>query len=259
MFLAEGGVGVFEGEDVVIGSAGEVGDDHAVLDAFLEVDVLVEGDVGPEVHELNLAVGGADAVDASEALNDAHGVPVDVVVDQVVAILEVLALADHVGSDEHVQLARFLGHRKATLFRVRREQRHDLLEVEAYSQGRLRAMAASRDDSCIKADVGECGSEFPVEVVGGVSERGEDEYLAVTLVDRVLSLVHNQLLELAEFEIMLGRDLAHLAEEFPQGLTIVPQVALPGLDVEVIEVDLDLLTEGQRLDVRVVLAVDIEV
>ena len=58
---------------------------------------------------------------------------------------------------------------------------------------------------------------------------------------------------------MLGRDLAHLVEEFPQGLAIVPQVALPGFDVEIIEVDLDLLTEGQRLKVRVVLVIDIEV
>ena len=94
LLLAERCVAAFEREHVVVGGAGEVGDDHAVLDALLEVDVLVQGDVGPEVHELDLRVGRADAVDAAESLDDPHRVPVDVVVDQVVAVLEVLALAD---------------------------------------------------------------------------------------------------------------------------------------------------------------------
>ena len=58
---------------------------------------------------------------------------------------------------------------------------------------------------------------------------------------------------------MLGGDLAHLVEELAQGLAVVPQVALPGLDVEVVEVDLDLLAEGQCLDVGVVFVIEIEV
>ena len=106
LLLAERGVAGLLGEDVVVGGGGEVGDDHAVLDALLEVDVLVEGDVGPEVDQLDLRVGRADAVDAAEALDDPHRVPVDVVVDEVVAVLEVLALGDAVGADEHVDLAR---------------------------------------------------------------------------------------------------------------------------------------------------------
>ena len=105
LLLAERRVARFLGEDVVVGGGREVGDDHAVLDAFLEVDVLVEGDVGPEVHELDALVGRADAVDAAEALDDPHRVPVDVVVDEEVAVLEVLALADAVGADQHVDLA----------------------------------------------------------------------------------------------------------------------------------------------------------
>jgi hypothetical protein len=51
-----------------------------------------------------LSVGGADAVDTPEALNDADGVPVDVVVDEVVTVLEVLALRDAIGADDEVDL-----------------------------------------------------------------------------------------------------------------------------------------------------------
>ena len=117
LLLAEGRVGAGRVEHVVVAVAGEVGDDHAVLDALLEVDVLVERDVGPEVHQLDAGVGRADAVDAAESLDDPHRVPVDVVVDEVVAVLEVLALADAVGADEHVELAGLLRHRQVALLR----------------------------------------------------------------------------------------------------------------------------------------------
>ena len=56
LLLAERGVARLLGEHVVVGRGGEVGDHHAVLDPLLQVDVLVERDVGPEVHELDLAL-----------------------------------------------------------------------------------------------------------------------------------------------------------------------------------------------------------
>jgi hypothetical protein len=52
-----------------------------------------------------MLVGRADAVDTAEALDDAHRVPVDVVVDEPVAVLQVLAFADAVGGDQQVDLA----------------------------------------------------------------------------------------------------------------------------------------------------------
>ena len=52
-----------------------------------------------------LRIGRADAVDAAEALDDAHRVPVDVVVDEVVAVLKVLAFGDAVGADQQVDFA----------------------------------------------------------------------------------------------------------------------------------------------------------
>ena len=56
----------------------------------------------------------ADAVDAAGALDQADDRPGQVVVDDDGAVLQVLALAEHVGGDQHAQLllgrdlARFL-------------------------------------------------------------------------------------------------------------------------------------------------------
>ena len=82
------------------------------LTPLLQVDVFLQFHVGPEIDELDALVGRADAINAAEALNDAHGIPVDVVVDQPVAVLEVLPLGDAVRCDEQVKFAlagKFLG------------------------------------------------------------------------------------------------------------------------------------------------------
>ena len=109
LFLAVGHVIGLRAEDVVVPGCGDVGDHHPVFDAFLEVDVFVERDVGPVVDELDAGVRRADAVHAAKPLNDAHWVPVNVVVDQIVAVLQVLAFGDTVGADQQVNFLGFIG------------------------------------------------------------------------------------------------------------------------------------------------------
>ena len=92
LFLAVGNFIGLRVERIVAAGGAGIGDDHAVFHALLEVDVFVERDVWPVVDELDDGVLRADAVDAPEALDDPNRVPVDVVVDEVVAVLEVLAL-----------------------------------------------------------------------------------------------------------------------------------------------------------------------
>ncbi|MEK0245341.1 hypothetical protein WM015_02405 [Bifidobacterium mongoliense] len=53
LLFAERGVSILLGEGVIISRARYVSDDHPILYPLLEVDVLVQGDVGPEVHQLD--------------------------------------------------------------------------------------------------------------------------------------------------------------------------------------------------------------
>src|SRR5690606_17624162 len=90
LFLAVRHVVGLRRQHVVVTGGGDVGDHHSAFDSLLEVDVFVERNVGPVVNQLDAAVGRADSIHAAKALDDAHRVPVDVVVDQVIAILQVL-------------------------------------------------------------------------------------------------------------------------------------------------------------------------
>ena len=92
-------------DDVLFAGGGNIEQHHASADALFQVDVFLQLHVGPEVNELDALVERADAVDAAKTLDDTHRIPMDVVVDDGVAVLEVLALADAVGGDEQVDFA----------------------------------------------------------------------------------------------------------------------------------------------------------
>ena len=138
-------------DQVLLAGGGDVEQHHAAAHALLEVDVLLQLHVGPEVDELDALVGRADAVDAAEALDDAHRVPVDVVVDEPVAVLEVLAFGDAVGGDEQIELA-FAGEVLRALLRARREGGEDGGEVLAQAGQRRLVAAGAGDERGVEAE-----------------------------------------------------------------------------------------------------------
>ena len=87
---------------VFVAAGRDVGQRHAGLYPALQIEVDVHILGGPVVHHPHYGVAAADAVNAPETLDDADGVPVDVVVDHGIAVLQVLALGYAVGGDEQV-------------------------------------------------------------------------------------------------------------------------------------------------------------
>ena len=78
-------------EEVVFAGSGQVYQRHAGFNAVFDIEIGVEVFGGPKVDERNPLVAGTDAINTPEALDDTDGVPVDVIVDEKVAILQVLA------------------------------------------------------------------------------------------------------------------------------------------------------------------------
>ena len=91
-------------EKIVVAGRGEDGGFHSAFNTALELDIVIELDIRPVVDKLYDVICGSYTVNSAETLDDAHRIPVDVVVDEIVAILEVLTLGDAVCSDEYVNL-----------------------------------------------------------------------------------------------------------------------------------------------------------
>jgi len=96
----------------------------------LEPDVFIQVIRGPEVDELDGGVARTDAIDTSEALDDADGIPVDVVIDQIVAVLKVLSFGDAVRGDEQVDAALlWQGVQLLAMLGARGEVDQDMIKV----------------------------------------------------------------------------------------------------------------------------------
>ncbi len=82
----------------------ENGGFHTALHSAFQLDIFVKFHIGPVVDQLYVFVSAANTVNTSKTLDDAYGIPMDIVVDQIVAVLQVLTLRDTVCSDEYIDV-----------------------------------------------------------------------------------------------------------------------------------------------------------
>ena len=174
----------------------------------------------------------------------------DVVVDDGVAVLEVLALGDAVGADEDVQLARLFGVDQRLLLGKGREQRQQALEVVGLAaaghgaQCGVRGIAAGDLAHMYLVGLDQKVGEVVVEVVRGVGEGREDQHLAIAGIDGRAELAGDLRFEVLELGVVLRGDLGHFFQQFFDEDEVGGQVLLPARHVHVVEVDLDLLADG---------------
>ena len=194
--------------------------------------------IGPEVDELDAGVLGTDAVDTAKALHNAHRVPVDIVVDDAVAVLQVLAFGNTVGRDEHVDvLALEPRIRDVAVLRYRTEAGDDFVHVVANALDRAAgALRAASDLSGLEPIATlHIGSDVLVEVVRRVSERRKDQQLLVARIYGVLDLVRDNAPELSQFRVMLGIDGGDKLADVLERLEVLEHIALPANPVHILE------------------------
>jgi hypothetical protein len=150
----------------------------------------------------------SDSVDAAEPLDDADGVPVDIVIDQVIAVLKILAFGNAVRGNNKIDFS-VLGHGRdfIALFGARTEICKNLVEGGFSKSGA--GIAATADERNIDAEV------FPgplneriVKVSCGICKGGKDKNLLIRLaklVDgRVCNLGCDEFLEVCKLRVCPG-------------------------------------------------------
>ena len=177
----------------------------------------------------------------------------DIVIHHVIAILEILAFADDVSAEEYVYFVGFSGHDQMALLRSRRKQSQGLLDVVTGAECGFSAAAAAGDERRRQSDGFEGRREFAVEVLGGVGEGGEHQDFAVSGIDGKPDFALNEAAELLKFGIVVRGDLPHLIQKLGEGFAVIPQVPLPRLDVDILQIDSYLLAQSEHLDVHIFL------
>ena len=78
---------------------------------LLQLNIVIDAGGGIKVVDVDTGCGGADAIDAADALHQARGIPRRVVIDDDIGAMEIHALCEHFGGDEDIEIM-------ATLARV---------------------------------------------------------------------------------------------------------------------------------------------
>jgi hypothetical protein len=72
----------------------------------LEVDILIQLHVWPEVYKLYYLVPGTEAIYTAKALDNANRIPVNIVTDNAITVLKVLAFRDAVSCNKNIDFVR---------------------------------------------------------------------------------------------------------------------------------------------------------
>ena len=87
---------------IVIACRGHNRHFHTCLDTSFEVDIFVKVHIGPIVDKLYHFVARANTVDTPKTLNNAHWIPMYIVINQVITILQVLTFGDTIGGYQQI-------------------------------------------------------------------------------------------------------------------------------------------------------------
>ena len=104
-------------QQVVIARTGEDGGLHTALYTTFQFDILVQFHIRPVVNQLNNIVSAADTIYTAETLDDADRIPMDIIVDQEITILQVLTLGNAVGGNQHINLLGGIREESSPVFR----------------------------------------------------------------------------------------------------------------------------------------------
>ena len=135
----------------------------------------------------------ADTVNSPKPLNDTHGVPMDVIIDKIVTVLQVLTFGNTVGGNQNVEFVLASRHQDRFSFRDRGEAGQHRIEVGTELRNGRFSVHGAGDLRCFQAKF--CFGIFAyifVKIIGSIGKGSEDNDLPVAEIDGMLDLLLNQ-------------------------------------------------------------------
>ena len=158
----------------------------------------------------------------------------DVVVDQVVAVLQVLAFGDAVGGDQKVNVrGRQVGVEVVSLLRSRREATEQDIQIRRDAFVARHLFRPSDERAVPPMALLHVRPTVFVEVVRGVSKGREYDHFDVFRIERGRGLVVNQLDQSLEFLVLVSTDVDDFSPKGIKNFEIFSQIFLPSCNVHV--------------------------
>ena len=247
LFLAVFQVALLFGADrVVVAGRGHHRNFHAGDHTRFQVDVFIKAHVGPKVHQLDFCILAADTIYTAKALDNAHRVPVDIVIDQVIAILQVLAFANAVRRNQQVDIARDNVPEQMTFLGLRRKIRQHRIVIGT----QLREIRATVHIARYKCRVDSVfleqllGKLF-VEVFRRIGKCREQDYLLVPRIDWVFNLVADSCKKGLQLGIVFRRKLLGNLLQLCKYAQFLAEFVQPANVIHIGQIEVYILANGK--------------
>ena len=162
----------------------------------------------------------------------------NVVVDKIVAVLQVLSFANAVGSNQHVYFSCIVGVNGITILGYRREIGEYVVKaaLDAW-QSALTFGTTGYQSRVQSAIIQDSTGKLLVQVVGRIGKGCKYQYLFVVAIDRVFKLVLQICYQLLQFGIVLWRNIFQHEDKQFQYIDIRLQVAPPPYIIHITQID----------------------
>ena len=239
-------------EQVVIAGGGHDQCLHAGLYPAFQIDVGVQVHVRPEIDQLDHIVFAANTVDPPKPLHQTNRVPVNVVVDQAVAVLQVLAFRNAVGGDQKVNVGA-IRHQGGFVLRAWREAGQHVVQVRLEFGDGGAALHRSGDQRSVQTVLfpGKC-ADMIVKILRCIGKCREYDDFFVAGVDRMLDFFRYCIQQHSQFAVVCRCDLRYGLQQHSQRMLIFLQVFAPGHIVHVGQFDLDLAAHREQIGFLVI-------
>ena len=239
-------------DQIVIACGGHDRNLHASFHAGFQVDVFIQRHIRPEVDQLDLCVAAANTVNTPKTLNDAHGVPVNIIVDQIIAILQVLAFGDTIRRNQNINFRCAAGHQHIPVFGYGRKAGKQVIQSPLQTLDGAAAIRTAGDNGRIQAILFlDKRRDVLIQVFSGIGKGREDHHFFVAGIDRILDFLGNQLHHRLQLGVILRGNVLHHGGQQSKLLRITPQHFSPAFIIHISQIDLGLLANGKEIGILI--------
>ena len=182
----------------------------------------------------------------------------DVVVDKVVAVLQVLTFRDAVGGNQNINVSGITGHQQFLVLGYRRKTGQNGIQITMQTGHGGAAIHVAGNHGGMQPEVFQhIRAHIVVQVFCRVRKGSEDDDLPVVRVDGMFHLVFQHVQQLLQLAVILRRDVPHHENEKLQGFLVLGKAPAPGDIVHVTDLNFDFAANGEDIAFTLVIGIQL--
>ena len=180
----------------------------------------------------------------------------NIVVNQIIAVLQVLTFRNTVSSNQKINLCFIIRHKQVLVLGYRREASQYRIQITSQFRNGSAALYRTRYHRCIESEILLYIFAYIIkQILSRISKSGKDNDFLIILIDWVLQFILDNPEQLLKFRIILRCNISnHQCQKF-KNIPIFYKTISPGFIIHISNFNFDFLSKGKQLITVLILTV----